>query len=80
MHKCNIFLYFPRNQPTKIMQVSRPADHDNTTLELAADIMDGLSYVRQSDDDFRVTECSEDSAPLITVNGRRFKVQFLEII
>lgn len=62
------------------MQVNRPANYDETTLELAADIIDGLSHVHEGNDDFRIGESSEDSAPLITVNGRRFKVQFLEIV
>ncbi len=80
MHKCKVLLCFPRNQPTKTMEVFRPTDHDETTSEITSDIISGLAYEYQTDDERQVRESAEDSSAIITVNGRRFKVQLWEIL
>ena len=85
MHKCNVILYFPRNQPTKTMQVFRPTDYDQLTKDITADIIeiiDGFSaMVLDSEYIDSVKESADDgSAIIIAKNGRRFKVQLWEIL
>ena len=74
------FVNFPRNQPTKIMQIFRETNHDEVTEEITADIISGLAYEYQGSDDRKVSESNDDCSAVITMNGRRFKVQLWEIL
>lgn len=62
------------------MQVFRPTNHDGLTQDITADIISGLAYEYQTDDERQVRESAEDSSAIITVNGRRFKIQLWEIL
>jgi hypothetical protein len=83
LHKCKVILYFPRNQPTKTMQVFRPTNHDETVSNITADIIEAIAYSAEIGDDVikGAYESSDDqSAIIIAKNGRRFKVQLWEIL
>jgi len=84
LHLCKVILYFPRNQPTKTMQVFRPTDHDNTTSEITADIIEAVASAADENECDQIKgayQCCDDSSAIIfSKDGRRFKVQLWEIL